>query len=103
MRKAELDDTLPPSKSWKAEEMSVHTAERQPLLLLVYKAHCKPSVMSISNSSHTEWIVRKLYQKQTNTTLFSPGAREFWQNVYMSGFLSLLLVPSVLLLSVTEE
>lgn len=39
----------------------------------------------------------------TNTTLFFPGTGEFWQNVYMSGFLSLLLVPSVLLLSVTEE
>lgn len=44
-----------------------------------------------------------MYHEQTNTALFFPGAREFWQNIYMSGFLSLLLMPSVLFLGVTEE
>ncbi|XP_063124695.1 zinc finger SWIM domain-containing protein 7 isoform X3 [Rattus norvegicus] len=31
------------------------------------------------------------------------SAREFWHNVHVSGFLPLLLVPSILLLSVKEE
>lgn len=37
-----------PPTSWKAEEMKA--AERQLVLLLPYKPHCRPSVMTISNS-----------------------------------------------------